>query len=44
VHGLRLEIGVSYGIARSPEQGRELGELLVAADARMYDAKRSLRR
>jgi diguanylate cyclase len=44
VHGLRLEVGVSYGIARCPEQGRELGELLVAADARLYDAKRSLQR
>jgi diguanylate cyclase (GGDEF)-like protein len=40
--GLRLEVGVSYGLARSPEQGHELGELLRVADLMMYEAKRSV--
>jgi diguanylate cyclase (GGDEF)-like protein len=44
VNGLRLEVGVSYGVARCPEQGRQLGELLRIADLMMYEAKRSVRR
>jgi diguanylate cyclase (GGDEF)-like protein len=41
VDGLRLAVGVSFGTARSPEEGSELGELLRVADLRMYEAKRS---
>jgi diguanylate cyclase (GGDEF)-like protein len=40
--GLRLEVGVSFGLARSPEHGHELGELLRVADLTMYEAKRSV--
>jgi diguanylate cyclase (GGDEF)-like protein len=42
VDGLRLEVGVSYGLARSQEHGRELEELLRVADLMMYEAKRAL--
>jgi diguanylate cyclase (GGDEF)-like protein len=38
--GLIVGVGASVGLARSPEDGRTLSELLAAADGRMYDAKR----
>ncbi len=38
-HGQALSVGVSIGIARCPEQGRTLPELMRAADQAMYRAK-----
>ena len=35
-----IRIGASTGVSRFPEDGRELGELLHAADIAMYEAKR----
>jgi diguanylate cyclase (GGDEF)-like protein/PAS domain S-box-containing protein len=39
--GLVAEIGASIGIARSPEQGMDSGNLLRTADMAMYHAKRA---
>jgi GGDEF domain-containing protein len=36
-------IGASFGIARFPGDGTSMDELLHAADARMYQAKRERR-
>jgi diguanylate cyclase (GGDEF)-like protein len=41
VQGVRLQIGVSIGSARFPEDGRTAIELLSRADVAMYTAKRS---
>jgi diguanylate cyclase (GGDEF)-like protein len=43
VDGLHLEVGASYGVARSPAEGRSLGELLHVADAAMYATKRAVK-
>ncbi len=40
VEGMRLEIGVSIGVAVSPDHGMELEALLQSADSAMYKAKR----
>lgn len=39
VHGLQFHTGASIGIARFPEHGRNLNELLRAADVAMHKAK-----
>lgn len=39
VHGNDIEIGASIGIARRPEHGTTLADLMRAADAAMYHAK-----
>lgn len=41
VDGMRLEIGVSVGVALYPEHGADAEELTRRADAAMYAAKRS---
>lgn len=41
VEGLRLEVHASIGIAAYPEHGGDVHELMRAADAAMYIAKRS---
>ena len=43
VHGRRLSVGVSIGVATSRQGEVEPQRLLSQADARMYDAKRSSR-
>jgi len=40
IGGMRVEIGMTIGIARYPEDGRTYDELLSAADVAMYQAKR----
>lgn len=40
VEGVRVEIGVSIGIARAPEDGIDAPSLLREADAALYEAKR----
>jgi diguanylate cyclase (GGDEF)-like protein len=44
VDGRHLEVGASYGVARSPAEGRSLGELLHVADVAMYATKRAVER
>jgi diguanylate cyclase (GGDEF)-like protein len=39
IRGIELNIGISLGIAVYPDDGTEISELLMKADARMYDAK-----
>lgn len=39
VHGHEIEIGASIGVARRPEHGCDLTDLMKAADAAMYQAK-----
>jgi diguanylate cyclase (GGDEF)-like protein len=41
VAGQRLTLGASIGIARYPQDGATIGDLLRAADNAMYEAKRS---
>jgi diguanylate cyclase (GGDEF)-like protein len=41
IAGLNLQIGGSFGLASSPEDGREAATLLRRADVSMYAAKRS---
>jgi EAL domain-containing protein (putative c-di-GMP-specific phosphodiesterase class I) len=41
ISGLRLEVGVSIGVAFFPQHGGALSELLQRADVAMYAAKRS---
>jgi diguanylate cyclase (GGDEF)-like protein len=41
VGGQRLTVGASVGIARYPQDGTTIGDLLRAADNAMYEAKRS---
>jgi diguanylate cyclase (GGDEF)-like protein len=41
IDGLNLNIGGSFGLASSPEDGREAATLLRRADVSMYAAKRS---
>jgi diguanylate cyclase (GGDEF)-like protein len=40
VEGMRLEIGVSIGVALSPDHGVDLEAVLQSADSAMYKAKR----
>lgn len=40
IEGIRLQIGVSIGVARYPEHGKNAEELLSNADSAMYRAKR----
>lgn len=40
IEGMRLEIGVSIGVAIYPDHGRDLDALLQQADTAMYKAKR----
>lgn len=40
IEGLRCEIGCSVGVARVPEAGKSINDLLRAADVAMYAAKR----
>jgi diguanylate cyclase (GGDEF)-like protein len=37
--GVRVSLSISAGAARFPEDGRTFGDLLAAADARMYRDK-----
>ena len=39
IQDIELNIGISLGIAVYPDDGMEMSELLVKADARMYEAK-----
>jgi diguanylate cyclase (GGDEF)-like protein len=39
IQGIKLNIGISLGIAVYPEDGTEMSELLIKADTRMYSAK-----
>lgn len=41
VHGHEIEIGASIGVALRPDHGRDLTDLMKAADAAMYQAKES---
>ena len=41
VHGETVEIGASVGLARYPEHGSTVEELLAASDRAMYEAKRA---
>jgi diguanylate cyclase (GGDEF)-like protein len=40
IEGLRCEVGCSVGVARTPEAGETINDLLRAADVAMYAAKR----
>jgi diguanylate cyclase (GGDEF)-like protein/PAS domain S-box-containing protein len=39
LHGVRVEIGCSIGVANYPDHGRNERELMIAADAAMYAVK-----
>lgn len=41
IQGLTLEIGVSIGIAEYPHHGKQVKQLLIAADQAMYAAKKN---
>ncbi len=42
-NGLNITLGASFGVAATPEDGRELHEIIRAADAAMYAVKNSTR-